>query len=181
MRSKKEQILATYAAFIHEVVVACDQPARRAELDPTLNALATQGYPQLASAIRAILGGRRDDALLAGLDEEDGTVIEAILRGLQNPASLPPLDQAADPTMAAPGLAGLIHDAARGDAQALGVLADMATQMTRAGGEMAQLAAILRRLINGERDAGELGRRLGAPGRGLLNSILEELGRLDSH
>ena len=36
--------------------------------------------------------------------------------GLQNPASLPDVEQQADPTMAAPGLATMINAASRGDA-----------------------------------------------------------------
>jgi hypothetical protein len=46
---------------------------------------------------------------------------------------------------------------------------------------MARLAGLVRRLVNGERDAGALGRGLSVRTRQLLHSILEELGRLDRH
>jgi hypothetical protein len=57
----------------------------------------------------------------------------------------------------------------------------MAEQMSRAGGEMARLAGLVRRLVNGERNAATLERGLSIRTRQLLHSILEELGRLDRH
>ena len=51
----------------------------------------------------------------------------------------------------------------------------MAEQMSGAGGDMARLAAIMRRLVNGERDADLLTRGMEAQGKGLVMSILKEL------
>ena len=47
-------------------------------------------------------------AIKLGLDEEDSILLDAILRGLDNPATLPALDVQPDGSAAAPGLAALI-------------------------------------------------------------------------
>ena len=80
--------------------------------------------------------------------------------------------------IAAPGLAAMIRASASGDAQALQLLANMAEQMSGAGGDMAKLAAIMRRLVNGERDADQLVAGMGPLGRELLISLLDELAKL---
>ncbi len=116
------------------------------------------------------------------LDEEDSIILRAILGGLQNPASLPDLQATTgNPQMAAPGLAAMVTQAARGDTAALMALANMGEQMARVGGEMARVASTLRPLINGERDPERLTRHLGTRSRGLVLSILEELGKLEHH
>ncbi len=53
--------------------------------------------------------------------------------------------------------------------------------MSSVCGDMAQLASIFRRLINGERDAYQLTARMDMKARGLLLSILEELSKLEVH
>ena len=116
-----------------------------------------------------------------GLDEEDRIIVEAVLQGLENPASLPALDEKPDGRAAAPGLAAMIAAAGHGDAKALAVLADMAEQMLRAGGDMARLGGVMRRLVNGERDADPLMKGMGPLGRQLLLDILSELGKAGVH
>jgi hypothetical protein len=108
-------------------------------------------------------------------------IAEAILRGLLDPATLPDPYKKPDGAFAAPGLAAMIHAASRGDTQTLVALSHMAEQMSRAGGEMARLAGLVRRLLNGERNAAALERGLSVRTRQLLHGILEELGRLDRH
>lgn len=176
-----EQVLRMHAPFIHAVVAALRDRSRLPELMQTLQLAERQGWPRLVAALRGIVDGRRDESLKLGLDEEDRIIVDAVLRGLDNPASLPPLDRQAEAAAAAPGLAALIHAAARGDAQALTALANMAEQMLRAGGDMARLGGLMRRLVNGERDADRLGRGMGALGRRLLLDILDELGKTDLH
>jgi len=58
------------------------------------------------------------------------------------------------------------------------VLANMAEQMTRAGGDMALLGGRMRRLVNGERDAEQLIAGMGGLGRELVISVLDELAKL---
>lgn len=178
---RRDQIRRVHADFILEVVAACQDPERRQRVDPLLRQAAGQGWTELVAVLRKILDGQRDVALLAGLDEEDATIVDSVLQGLRDPATLPDPRDRGEPSMAAPGLAGMIHAAAHGDAQALQVLGAMAEQMQQVGGEMARIGALLRRMVNGERDPDQLGARLQGQGRSLLLSILEELAKLDSH
>lgn len=176
-----EQVLRMHAAFIHAVVAALADRSRLPELMRTLAAAEQQGWPRLVAALRLIVDGKRDASVKLGLDEEDRIIVDAVLRGIDNPASLPPLDRQADAAAAAPGLAAMINAAARGDAQALAALANMAEQMVRAGGDMARLGGIMRRLVNGERDADQLLKGMGPLGRQLLLDILNELGKSGLH
>ena len=173
-----EQVLRVHAAFIHTVVNALRDRSQLPDLMKQLDAAEQAGWSRLVGALRHVVDGRRDPSIRLGLDEEDGILLDAILRGLDNPATLPPLDAQPDGSAAAPGLAALIDASARGDAQALSVLANMAEQMMKAGGDMARLGAVMRRLVNGERDPDLLGKGMGPLGRGLLVSVLDELARL---
>ncbi len=176
-----EQILRSHAPFIHAVVQACRDPAMRPQLMAMLQAAEDRGWGRLVGAIRMILDGKRDRAILLGLDDEDRVIAQAILGGIDDPASLPAPEAQGDAAAAAPGLAAMISAASRGDMQAFSVLADMAEQMVRTGGDMARLGGIMRRLIDGERDADLLTRAMGPLGRSLVLDILNELARLDTH
>lgn len=178
---KHRQIVLAHAGLIRAVVIACQNRERRAELEPLLEAAVAHGWTNLVAAIRRLLAGERTSALLAGLDEEDRVIAEAMLRGLQDPSTLPGPEEQPDAGTAAPGLAAMIHAAATGDASALQLLGDMAEQMLRAGGDMARLSGILRRLVNGERDPDALSRGMSARGKQLVLSILDELAHLQSH
>lgn len=176
-----EQVLLMHAPFIHAVVGALRDRSRLPELMETLSVAERQGWPRLVAALRQVVDGKRDDSLKLGLDDEDRIIVDAVLRGLENPATLPPLDKKPDASAAAPGLAAMIDASARGDAQALAALANMAEQMLRAGGDMARLGGLMRRLVNGERDAEQLAKGMGALGRRLLLDILDELGKSRLH
>jgi len=173
-----QQIRQTHAELINLVVNACHLAESKAQLEPALNQAKAAGWDMLVDRIRKIIGGQRDEALLNGLDHEDTVIIRSILEGLQNPASLPDPNQAADPTLAAPGLAHMIHAAATGDAQALQHLSFMAEQMVNAPGDLRQLGAIMRPLINGERDPDVLCKGMSSTGEHLVLGILEELNKL---
>jgi hypothetical protein len=178
---KARQIVLAHAGLIHAVVIASQNRERLAELAPLLEAASANGWDSLVMAIRRILSGARDIAVLSGLDEEDRVIAEAILRGLRDPATLPDPQARPDPGMAVPGLAGMIHAAASGDVAALQLLGDMATQMLRAGGDMARLSGMLRRLMDGERDTDVLCRGMSPRGAQLVLSLIEELARLRAH
>ena len=176
-----EQVRRMHAPFIHAVVGALRDRSNLPELMRTLAAAEQQGWAGMAAAVRQIVAGKRDATIKLGLDEEDRVIVDAVLQGLENPASLPALDRKPDGRAAAPGLAAMIAAAGHGDAKALAVLADMAEQMVRAGGDMARLGGIMRRLVNGERDADLLMKGMGPLGRQLLLDILSELGRAGLH
>lgn len=178
---KAQQIIQAHAGLIHAVVTATQNRDRLPELEALLEAALAQGWSALVGVIRRILGGTRDLQVLVGLDEEDRVIAEAILRGLQDPATLPDPLARPDPGLAGPGLAALIHAAAAGDVIALQLLADMGTQMLRAGGDLARLSGILRRLVDNERDPDLLCRGMSPRGAQLVRSLLEELARLRAH
>ncbi|MCG6965938.1 MAG: hypothetical protein LJE59_05470 [Chromatiaceae bacterium] len=178
---REQQIIQAHSAFICQVVELIRQPTAGRQLEGLLSAAVESGWQVLADAVRQFANGRRDLAGIAGLDEEDRVIAEAILRGLQDPLTLPDPQQKADPTLAAPGLAHMIHAAARGNSQALSLVSQMAEQMSRVGGDMSRVAAVIRPLINGERDPDKLCARLDVRGQQLVLQILEELGKMDLH
>ncbi len=179
--SRQQQIIQAHAGLIVAVADAAQHGKVSADLNEALQQTEQNGWTTLVNTIRKILAGSREHSLLAGLDEEDSAIIDAIMRGIQNPASLPDPNAQSDPALAAPGLANMIHTAASGNPEALQLLANMAEQMTQVGGDMGQLGGLMRRLVNGERDADKLGKKLNAQGQSLLHSILEELGNLEAH
>lgn len=175
---KSQQIIQAHAGLIHRVVIACHNRSQVPDLEQVLQIASDNGWAELVKSIRRVLNGRRDAGVFVGLDEDDQVVVEAILRGIQDPNSLPDLNAKPDPTLAAPGLASMIFEAGRGNTQALQVLGGMAQQMSAAGGDMARLAAIMRPLVNGERDPDRLCKGMSSAGETLVLSILRELGRL---
>ena len=176
-----QQIVQSHAALIVAVVQTVQNPSHRPELDRALAAAMKNGWNSLVTGIKQILAGERNPITIKGLDEEDGTIIDAILRGIQNPSTLPDPNAGADASMAAPGLAAMIISARNADPAALQALAMMAEQMTSASGDLAQLGGLMKRLVDGERDIELLGQRLGPQALSLLESILTELGKLETH
>lgn len=176
---KEQQIVQTHATLIVGVVQAAQSGSVSPELENGLKVSAENGWIALVQAIRQIISGNRSSELVASLDEEDGIIAGAILRGLQDPASLPDPNAKPDGTMAAPGLAVLIHGARSGQTDALQMLAGMTEQMVAGGGDMAQLGGSMKRLVDGERDMEKLSRGMGALGQSLLTSIIDELAKLD--
>ncbi|GJL80958.1 MAG: hypothetical protein DHS20C01_05920 [marine bacterium B5-7] len=178
MKDRKQQIQAMHAGFVNGVVEVCLGRRDRQELENVLAAAEANGWTDVVSATRKIVAGSRDASLLKGLDDEDATIVEAILNGLIDPASLPKRDQGVEAQNAAPGLASIIHAAASGDTDALQALAMMSEQMSAAGGDMATLAGLMRRILNGERNIDQLEEGLGLSARELLASVIDELNRL---
>lgn len=175
---KDQQILAAHAGLVHAVVKTCHNRDLLPQLEQLLKLSEENGWTMLVTTIRRILGGNRDQGVLANLDEEDRVIAEAILRGLQNPETLPDLNAAADPDHAAPGLASMVAAARQGNVEALRALADMATQMRNAGGDMARLASALSQMEQGEDDVEKLSRGMSPPGQKLVEMIIAELKKI---
>jgi hypothetical protein len=177
---RRDQILTMHAQFINQVVTIGQHTDRHEDFEELLTMAEQSGWTELTACIRKVFQqGRRDMELLNPLDEEDRVIAEAILRGLQDPSTLPDPNAKLDPTMAAPGLAGMIHAAATGDAQALQIIAEMAEQMSKAGGAMTQLAAVIRPLLNGEREAEKLCKGMNSRTEQMVLGILDELRQLE--
>jgi len=178
---KKAQVLQTHASLIMAVVQTIHNQQLRPHLDQVLQQSAQNGWQELVNAINKILAGDRDQSLVNGLDEEDSIIVDSILRGLQDPSTLPQTEQSGDATQAAPMLARLIDEARRGDANALSLLGSMAEQMSQAGGDMANLSAVIKDLIDGERNIDKLCTRMGPQGESLITLIVDELAKRDTH
>lgn len=176
-----EQLLKMHAPFIHAVVNAINNRALIPQLLEMLREAESRGWATMVSCVRQILDGQRERTLLLGLDDEDRVIVEAILAGIDNPANLPPMGNAGDAQAAAPGLATMIALAGRGNMEAFTTLANMAEQMVKAGGDMARLGGIMRRLVDGERDEAKLSKGMGELGRKLVRDLLTELERTTLH
>jgi hypothetical protein len=176
-----EQVLKMQAPFIHAVVQAIHNRALVPQLLDMLREAESRGWAVMVSVVREILDGKRDRSIMLGLDDEDRVIVEAILVGIDNPATLPPIDAGGDPATAAPGLGTMISLASRGNMEAFTTLANMAEQMMKAGGDMARLGGIMRRLIDGERNESLLTRGMGELGRKLVRDILAELEQTTLH
>ncbi|MCU7960869.1 MAG: hypothetical protein KZQ58_12925 [gamma proteobacterium symbiont of Bathyaustriella thionipta] len=178
---RQQQIIMVHAAFIRQIVESSLITERQHEATELLRTAEQQGWKQLVSRIRRIIKGDRSDAVLNGLDEEDRIIAEAILRGLQDPATLPDVNQKPEPSMAGPGLASMIEAAGSGNVEALQIIAGMAEQMSKAGGQMARLAAVIRPMIDGERDANKLTEGMNADNEKLVLDILSHLSQHSLH
>jgi len=176
----QEQILQTHAGLIHRVVMHCNNPGSVPDMEQVLQMAADNDWTTLVTSIRDIMSGNRDESMLQLLDDEDRVIVESILRGLQDPNTLPSLETDIDSSMAAPGIAGLIHASRNGNAQALQIIGGMATQMLEAGGDMGILAGRIRPLVEGERDADKLTEKMGDKGQKLMLEIIEELLKLEA-
>lgn len=172
---KEQQILSAHAGLVHAVVHTCQNRDLLPQLEHVLKLSEENGWNRLVVSIRRILGGQRDISVLQDLDEEDRVITEAILRGLQNPETLPDLNATPDPEHAAPGLASMVAAARKGNVEALRALADMAIQMRHTGSDMARLASALSQMEQGEDDVEKLSRGMGPAGVKLVEMIIEEL------
>lgn len=178
LSERDEQIIQAHAAFICQAAELTRRAEARPQLEQLLQTARDAGWHALADAIGQMADGRTELAGIGHLDDEDRVIAEAVLRGMQNPATLPDPDKKPEPQLAAPGLAGMIHAAATGDMQAFVLIGQMAEQMSRAGGDMARIAGAIRPLINGERNPDTLARGMDERARALLQDILEELEKL---
>jgi hypothetical protein len=176
-----EQILQSHSGLIHRVVMHCNNPGSVPDMEQVLQMAAENDWTTLVTVIRDIMSGNREESILLVLDEEDRVIAESILRGLQDPNTLPPLDTDINSDMAAPGIAGLVHASRNGNVQALQIVGNMAKQMLEAGGDMGILAGRIRPLVDGERDADKLTEKMTEKGQKLMLQILEELIKLEAN
>ena len=173
-----EQIITAHAKFIYTIVTTANNEGNKKEYEETIAVAEQSGWQALAKAIRLIVTGNHDLSLIQGLDEEDKVVAEAIMRGMQDPRTLPDPNKKPNPTLAAPGLATMIKMASS-DPQGLILIGNMADQMLKAGGSMGQLSSVLRPLIDGERDEDKLCAGKDEATQKLILDIVEQLKEMD--
>ena len=178
---KQQQVLQIHGPLVVKVVEALNDSSLMPAVEQVLKISEENGWGSLVDAIRRVIKGDRDSSVLKGLDEEDAIIVDAILRGIQDPSSLPKPEQEADPTLAAPMLAQLIHAAGTGDANALAMLGGMAEQMSNTKGDLARFSTLIKPMVDGERSTDKLCEKIGPQGESLVVSILNELAKLESH
>lgn len=178
---RHQQIITMHAPFICQVVQFSQNETHRPEYEALLKSAAENGWSDLVKAIRLIVAGQREMSAIRGLDEEDQVIAEAIMRGLQDPSTLPDPQAKPEAALAAPGLAGMIQAAGSGNVEALTLISNMAEQMSKAGGPLARLASVIRPLINGERDPDKLCRGMNNQTEQMVLDILDELGKSGIH
>ena len=98
---KDQQIIDAHTGLIHRVVIACRNRDMVPDLEEILAQAEQNGWIQLVAALRKVLAGNRSETLLNSLDDEDRVIVSCILRGLQNPDTLPDLGKPVDGSMAA--------------------------------------------------------------------------------
>lgn len=178
---REQQILTMHIGLIHRVVKACTSLEPVPDLEQILKQAEENEWTQLVDAIRKILKGEREPNAFKNLDEEDSIIVRSILMGIQDPSTLPDLNAEIDASLAAPGIASLVHAARTGNTDALQLIANMAQQMLQAGGDMARVAGLIRPLVLGERDPNVLCEKLNDKTEKLVLDILAELKRLETH
>jgi hypothetical protein len=179
MANIQEQLIQEHASLIVEVVEACDDEAKTAQLLENLVVAEQNGWGKLCGAIRMILDGAREREELGDMDVEDEAIAQAMLMGIADPATLPQPDGNANPMLAPEGLAGIIASAATGEENALQMLARMDTDLAESPiPELQQFGQTLRRLLNGERNADSLTLGLDERTASLIIAVLDELNKL---
>ncbi len=176
----REEVLQAHASLIHCVVMHCNNPGSVPDLAAILQQAEDSDWKQLVATIRSIMGGGRDDSILQELDEEEAIIIGAILRGLEDPGTLPALQPDFQSSMAAPGIANLIHASRDGSAQSLSIIANLARQMQEIGGDFEIMAGHIHPMIEGERDLARLTANMTEKGQKLMVDILAELAKMEA-
>ena len=173
-------IIQENADLIHLVIISAFDPQYLPQLESNLIQAENNGWTSLVAAIRKVIAGERNVEEFRYLDNEDRAIITSILKGIEDPTSLPELTKAVNPAMAGPVIARLIHAAGMGNKESKNELTAMASQMAECGGDLSRIASIIGILIEGERDKEALCSIMGGSGIALMDEILKELNRLEA-
>lgn len=174
-----QNIVQENADLIHLVIMSFYDPQFTPQLESVLVQAEGNGWTSLVAAIRKVTAGERNIGQFRDLDDEDRTIIAAILNSIADPAQLPELTYATDPVVVGVKIAGLVHAAAKGDGASRAELQAMTAKMAECGGDLSRIAAVMEVLVEGERDPQALYAVMDGPGMVLVDEILKELNRLE--
>ena len=177
--AENKDVVRENAELIHRAVMAVCADEYIPDLEKLLAQAESNGWTSLVEAIRKIREGERDLLQLTGLDEEDQTIVSAILQGIEDPSSLPDLANVIDPAIAGPSMANMIHDAAAGNYAAIDAVSVVSEQMGSASGDFSQIPDAINRMVTGERREDILCKNMGTAGVSLVQEILGELKKLE--
>lgn len=175
----QEQLVREHASLIVETVRAVSNTETKAQLLKDLAVAEQNGWGNLVHAISQILNGVLEVDELGNLDPEDEVIVRAIIQGIADPDTLPNPADNQNPMLAPAGLAGIIAEAARGEENAMQMLAVMDGDLNQSSEpELVELGKTLKRLLIGERNLDSLTINMSERGRNLIQSVLDELKRL---
>lgn len=175
----QEQLIREHASLIVETVRATSNPKAKEQLLKDLAVAEQNGWGNLVRAIGQILNGVLEVDELGNLDPEDEVIVRAIIQGIADPDTLPNETDNQNPMLAPAGLAGIIAEAARGEENAMHMLAVMDGDLTQSSNpELVEFGKTLKRLLIGERNLDSLTINMNERSRNLIQSVLDELKRL---
>jgi len=160
--------------------MCCNEPNSASDLEQALQLAEANDWQKLVATIRNIMSGNRGRTLLQNLDEEETIIIESILNGIDDPATLPAVTADLNSDMAASGIASLIHASMQGNTESANVIDSLTTQMSNTGSEYATIAVSIKKMIEGERNLEILIENISEQGHNLMTDILTELKTLET-
>ena len=178
--AENKDVINENVELIHRTVMAVAASEYIPDLEKILEKAELNGWTNLVAAIRGILEGERDISQLGTLDHEDSTIVSAILRGIDDPSSLPDLTHVIDPAVAAPSMAAMIHAAAGGNPEAKEAIEAIGRQMVGTNDDFSRIPQVVNRIVIGERRKEVLIEGLGSAGTSLIQAILDELEKLET-
>jgi hypothetical protein len=161
-----QETLRRLGNLVKRVAAAVTDPSQRPALEEALAERGEHGWTKLVEALRRVLDGERDeDVLYEPLDREDSVILQAVLRGIADPASLediPTAEPAGDNAQVAdlaqrlekhlPLIGAVV--ASIDEPEVRSRLDPVLQQMERNG--WSNLIASVRRILDGERSADAL-------------------------
>ena len=138
--------------LIRAIVIACQNRDRRNELEPLFEAAHHNSWVALVGAVRMVLSGVRDNTVLTGFDTRMRFSCKPFCAACRAPLHCLKRRQARTRLWRRQDLPPSFMRRRVGNLPAMQLLGEMGTQMLNAGGDMARLSAIQRRLMGNERD-----------------------------
>lgn len=175
----KKEVIQEHATLIHRVVRHCLEPDSVTDLEQILQLAEKNGWEKLTATIRSIMAGNRNTSLLHDLDDEENIIIEAILNGIKDKSTIPPIPVDLQSTHAAAGIASLIHASNQGETESLKIINDLTQQMLNTGDDYSIMAGGIRLMMEGKRDLGKLTESISEQHQNLISDILSELVKLE--
>lgn len=180
LSSDTKKILQENADLIHLVILALSDSKFIPQLNANLEQAEKNGWTDLVASVRKIISGVRDIAEFPDLDNEDRTVINGILKGIEDPASLPAVENSVEPDKIGTTIANYVYETNAGNKDARNNLNILSAELISGPGDLKQIASVIGLLVQGERDKQVLCGNMGHTGIAIIESILEEMTRLES-
>lgn len=175
-----EKIIQEHSSLIHRVVMHCNNPGSVPDMEMVLQQAEANNWTQLVLVIRKLMVGDVEEVNQSSLDHEDRVIINSILIGLKDPATLPVMSVDLSSRMTSFGIAGLIHAANKNNIQAKQLINSVISQLNEKGRDMAILSSHIPAMIEGERNHAKISEEMSDESKTMVTEIIEELLKLDN-